>query len=158
MHDRTRSAREWLLSVRGRRLTKALMEQFVNPDGRMSASAMFVWFQFEGRELERVFSLYGESVGVDAQPPVPKDMGDVGSTVVRDVSRERPFSECVGRVLTGVAVIREKGRDECAGVELTFEDGSTLVVVNVGDELMAGSQVRAAAPACDWEVETLQSS
>jgi hypothetical protein len=134
------------------------MEQFVRPDGSMPASALFIWLQFEGEELKRVTGLYGESVAVDTQPPVPKDMGDVGSTVVNDVSCESPFRDCVGRALAGVAVIRERGADECAGFELAFETGSKLVVVDVGDELLAGSTVRAVAPAYDWVVETLKSS
>jgi hypothetical protein len=155
MHDRTRAALEWLLSARGRRLERVLMEQFVRTDGSRSASAMSIWLHFETEELKRVTSLYGESVAVDTQPPDPKDMGDVGSTVVNDVSSESPFRDCVGRALTGVAVVRERDFDDCAGFELAFETGSKLVVVNGGDKLLSGSTVRAVAPACDWVVETL---
>lgn len=150
-----RLLREWLVAVRGRRLMRTLMERFVGPDGLESASAVFVWLHFEGRPIARVSSRHGEAVGIDLEPPLPKDMGDAGSTVVLDVSQEQPFGGCVGRVVSRVALVREKGVDECAGFELTFENGCSLSIVNVGDELSVGRLVQSTAPACEWESELL---
>lgn len=127
----------WLLDALGRRVVQVLGEFYEGAPPAASESATSIWVQFEGAARVRLFGTPdGWGIGLDEAPPTESDLGSSGRTVLRDMLRKRPFSQCMDSVLHKAALLTSTESPHPIGVRLSFESEREVLVLNWGDELV----------------------
>jgi len=107
----------WLLDIQGHRLVHVQGEFYVSRQGERGDSPMAVWIQFEGTTQVRLFGKSdGWGIGVDEAPPTGLDMGSAGRTVIQDMTKVKPFPQCIESPLQDAAFFTSAGSPDPVGV------------------------------------------
>ena len=132
----------WLVDALGRRVERVQGEFYVGRQLAFDEFPLSIWIQFTGATLARLFGKPdGWGMGLDQSPPTGSNMGPAGRTVIKDMAKMRPFSQCMGYALKAVAVCSSPGSADPIGVRLNFESGGVIYILNWGDELVVDNQL-----------------
>jgi hypothetical protein len=95
-------------------------------------------FELEGIILSIRGASDGESIEV-AYGKIQKfsqiDMDDLGKTKIDTLSQNEPYNKCVGYVLEKLSILENRLSFNISGINFDFSGGSSLCVVNLGDDL-----------------------
>jgi hypothetical protein len=112
-------------------------EFYVGLEPADDPSPIALWIRFVGTARVRLSGTSdGWGIGLDEAQPTGKNMGPAGRTVIEDMARLEPFSQCMGSTLQGVAVLTSDDSPEAVGIRLSFDPGGVVLVLNWGDELV----------------------
>ncbi|MGV7092155.1 hypothetical protein [Siccibacter turicensis] len=79
--------------------------------------------------------LDGASLELSDLPMQEKDLGEYGKEVIMDLSNSCFFQKFIGKILLQFYVIYSEIEQKVIGAKLFFEEGLTLVIINLGDEI-----------------------
>ena len=120
---------------------KALFHVF---DLAVNGRPQEIELSFEYSGLVRVFGgAGGASICFSPVPMSSCDLGEYGRQGIFDVSHESSFNDVVGSELKSVAVVKSFAMDAPVGVVFSFLNGSSVSVINLGDELFIFDQLSA---------------
>jgi len=137
----TSAIESWLLDAQGRCVEQVEGEFYIGRQPAADESPISIWVQFAGVTRIRLFGKPdGWGIGLDKAPPTGSDMGPAGRTVIRDMAKMKPFSNCMESVIQGAALVTSADSPEPVGVRLSFETGKVILILNWGDELVIDSR------------------
>jgi hypothetical protein len=137
----TTDIKSWLLDAQGHRLEQVVGEFYVGCHPAADESPISIWVQFAGVLRVRLFCKPdGWGLGLDEARPSEADMGPAGRTVIREMAKMRPFSNCMESALQGPALFTSADSPDPVGVRLNFESGGVALILNWGDELVVDSR------------------
>ena len=125
----------WVCGVRGRVLERVVGE-FHEFEGEIDPEPLRLWLHFEGANPIRFFGASdGWFLKGDGSAPFEVDMGKEGKTKILDITGERSWKPCVGSLVSGVNLLRSSESNLPFGLELIFEPGHVMFILNWGDEM-----------------------
>ncbi|EED9464934.1 hypothetical protein NWL46_003898 [Salmonella enterica] len=77
----------------------------------------------------------GASLELINSPMQEKDLGEYGKEIIMDLSNSSLFQEVIGKTLCRFYMVYSETEQKVIGTKLVFDDGLTLVIVNLGDEI-----------------------
>jgi hypothetical protein len=77
----------------------------------------------------------GASLELINSPIQENDLGEYGKEVIMDLSNSSLFHKVIGKKLFKFYVIHSEIEQKFIGTKLVFDEGVTLVIVNLGDEI-----------------------
>ncbi len=131
----------WLLAVLGKKLlsVNAIFHVFAS---RRDPFPQEVSFQFYGSEAGKLYGGGdGSSLLFSLDPVVGCDLGKYGRQDVFCVSDEPYFLNVVEKKLVSASLVQSSVAEAVIGVALSFDDGSCLSVLNLGDELFVYDEI-----------------
>lgn len=79
--------------------------------------------------------LDGASLELSDLPMQEKDLGEYGKEVIMDLSNSCFFQKFIGKILLQFYVIYSEVEQKLIGAKLFLDEGLTLVIINLGDEI-----------------------
>lgn len=79
--------------------------------------------------------LDGASLELTDSPMQENDLGEYGKEVIMDLSNSCLFQKVIGKILLRFYVIYSEIEQKVIGIKLVFDEGLTLVIINLGDEI-----------------------
>ncbi|AXA55784.1 hypothetical protein CEQ51_16460 [Pseudomonas thivervalensis] len=131
----------WLLAVLGKKLlsVNAIFHVFAS---RRDSFPQEVSFQFYGSEAGKLYGGGdGSSLLFSLDPIVGCDLGKYGRQDVFCVSGEPYFLNVVEEKLLSASLVQSSVAEAVIGVALSFDGGSCLSVLNLGDELFVYDEI-----------------
>jgi hypothetical protein len=77
----------------------------------------------------------GSSINWQEGEPHESDMDEFGSQVVENLSESQLWQRVLNKVLVGAELLYSSIEDTFIGVKLSFDGGSSVSIINLGDEL-----------------------
>ncbi|MDM2736340.1 hypothetical protein OGY35_13285 [Citrobacter sp. Ct235] len=79
--------------------------------------------------------LDGASLELTDSPMQENDLGEYGKEVIMDLSNSCLFQKVIGKTLLRFNVIYSEIEQKVIGAKLVFDEGLTLIIINLGDEI-----------------------
>jgi len=128
------SLKEWLLRVLGKRLISVWGLFYIFEEERVYP-AQRLYFSFEESHLGSVgCASDGMSLDFSLAAMVNIDLGEYGREEFFPILNEELF-DVVGRKLISAYIVRSSASEAFSGVSLVFEEGVSVSILNLGDEL-----------------------
>lgn len=70
-------------------------------------------------------------------PIQENDLGEYGKEIIMDLSNSLLFQKVIGKTLCRFYVVYSEIEQKVIGTKLVFDEGLTLVIANLGDEIKA---------------------
>ncbi|BBA35855.1 uncharacterized protein sS8_3923 [Methylocaldum marinum] len=135
MNPQLKKLIEWLNKIAGQRLTGVLALIYVYDDREDNNSPQAIYLEFDNNLHGCVrCASDGESIEYDSNAPAEIDLGRYGNEILKYISNQGPWRECVGEKLNDSFVLIADN-NVCMGVRLLFQSGKSVDIVNLGDEL-----------------------
>jgi hypothetical protein len=128
--------RNWLLNAIDSKLISVSALIYLPESEREIFSPQELLLVFEsGKQMKLSCGSDGESLVGNNQELVPIDLGEYGKEIVKDVSYLACVENLIGHVLRDVKLIKSSGNSYLMGLQFSFENNLSVVVVNLGDDL-----------------------
>ncbi|WP_024550141.1 hypothetical protein [Siccibacter turicensis] len=123
-------------NVVGRKLqnVNGLIYIYNVPDLGAPQQLQLVFFS-ENQSIVFRCGLDGASLELSDLPMQEKDLGEYGKEVIMDLSNSCFFQKFIGKILLQFYVIYSEIEQKLIGAKLFFNEGLTLVIINLGDEI-----------------------
>lgn len=123
-------------NVVGRKLqnVNGLIYIYNVPDLGAPQQLQLVFFS-ENQSIVFRCGLDGASLELSDLPMQEKDLGEYGKEVIMDLSNSCFFQKFIGKILLQFYVIYSEVEQKLIGAKLFFDEGLTLVIINLGDEI-----------------------
>lgn len=79
----------------------------------------------------------GASLVLVNSPIQENDLGEYGKEIIMDLSNSLLFQKVIGKTLCRFYVVYSEIEQKVIGTKLVFDEGFTLVIANIGDEIKA---------------------
>lgn len=92
-------------------------------------------FSNENKSVVFRCGLDGASLELTDSPMQENDLGEYGKEVIMDLSNSCSFQKVIGKTLLRFNVIYSEIEQKVIGAKLVFDEGLTLIIINIGDEI-----------------------
>ncbi|MDT8849485.1 hypothetical protein RN053_03225 [Pantoea dispersa] len=126
---------ELLRNLVGQKLQNVNGLIYVNDIPDLGAPQQLQLFFDENQSLVFRCGLDGASLELTDSPMQENDLGEYGKEVIMDLSNSCSFQKVIGKTLLRFNVIYSEIEQKVIGAKLFFDEGLTLIIINVGDEI-----------------------
>lgn len=125
-------------NVVGQKLKKinGLIYVYDTPDFGSPQQLQLVFF-IKNQSIVFKCGLDGASLELSDSPMQENDLGEYGKEIIMDLSNLSIFHNIIGKTFLKLYVIYSEIEQKVIGTKLVFDEGLTLVIINLGDEIKA---------------------